>query len=209
MTGNREDYIKAIYELGGEKNRISTKKIAKALDISAPSVSEMIKKLVDEGFIEYELYKGVILTVDGLREALHIKKRHILWEVFLVEKLGYKWEDVHEEAEILEHITSEKLERHLDRFLNFPKTCPHGTPIRDGSYLFDHKSLDNTELEKNVVIKRLEDDRDILKFSRQVDLNIGDRVEIIKRDKDENIKIIKDRKEIDIDRELAKKIYVN
>ena len=208
MTGNREDYLKAIYELGGEKNRIGTKNIASALKISAPSVSEMIKNLVQEGYIEYELYKGVKLTEKGLDEALRIKKRHLLWEVFLVEKLGYEWEDVHEEAEILEHITSPKLEEKLDKYLNYPKACPHGTPLEDNSYIFNAISLDSIEVGERTFIKRLEDEREVLRFSKDIGLNIGDMIKIIENDLNGNIKIEKNGEYIEINRELTKKIYV-
>lgn len=130
MTGNKEDYLKIIYELGGESKKVSNKDIAESLGISPPSVSEMVKKLLKEGYVEYSYYQGVSLTEAGLKEAMKIKRRHLLWEVFLAEKLGYDIEDIHEEAEKLEHITSPKLEEHLDRFLNYPEVCPHGTRIR-------------------------------------------------------------------------------
>lgn len=208
MTGNREDYIKAIYELGGEKHRIGTKEIASALSISPPSVSEMLKKLVEEGYIEYQIYKGVKLTERGRKEALHIKKRHLLWEVFLVEKLGYDWEDVHEEAELLEHITSPKLEKLLERYLDYPKICPHGTPLEDDSYIFNTTSLDSISEGENTIIKRLEDEKEVLRFSRSIGLNIGDIIKIIDKDAKGNIKIEKDGKDIEIREDLAKKIYV-
>jgi len=130
MTGNKEDYLKIIYELGGESKKVSNKEIAEGLGISPPSVSEMVKKLLKEGYVEYTSYQGVSLTEAGLKEAMKIRKRHLLWEVFLAEKLGYDIEDIHEEAEKLEHITSSKLEEHLDRFLNYPEFCPHGSRIR-------------------------------------------------------------------------------
>lgn len=208
MTGNREDYIKAIYELGGEKNRIGTKNIASALKISAPSVSEMIKNLVEEGYIEYELYKGVKLTKKGLQEALHIKKRHLLWEVFLVEKLGYEWEDVHEEAELLEHITSPKLEKHLEEYLNYPKVCPHGTPLEDNAYIFNAISLDSVGIGESKIIERLEDEKKVLRFSKNMGLNIGDSIRMVEKNEDGIIKIERNGINIEIDKELAKKIYV-
>nr|WP_300005483.1 metal-dependent transcriptional regulator [Tissierella sp.] len=208
MTGNREDYLKAIYELGGEKNRIGTKNIASALKISAPSVSEMIKNLVEEGYIEYQLYKGVKLTKKGLDEALHIKKRHLLWEVFLVEKLGYEWEDVHEEAELLEHITSSELEARLDKYLEYPKVCPHGTPLEDKSYLFDAITMDSIGRGEKTFIKRFKDEKEVLRFSKDRGLNIGDMIKIVENELDAPIKIEKNGQYIEIDRQLAKKIYV-
>lgn len=208
MTGNREDYIKAIYELGGKENRISTKDIAFALNISPPSVSEMIKKLVEEGYLEYELYKGVMLTRKGFDEAFRIKKRHLLWEVFLVDKLGYAWEDVHEEAEVLEHITSPKLEEHLDKFLGYPKVCPHGTPLEDYRYTTETYSLDNMIIGESIIIKRIEDEKNILRFVNDIELKIGDLVEITNRSPDGIVRVEKDNVSIDIEKNLAEKIYV-
>ncbi|NLC67072.1 MAG: metal-dependent transcriptional regulator [Clostridium sp.] len=208
MTGNREDYIKAIYELGGEKKKIGTKSIAKSLNISPPSVSEMIKKLVEEGYIEYELYKGVKLTEKGAKEALGIKKRHLLWEVFLVEKLGYDWEDAHEEAEVLEHITSTKLEGMLEKYLDYPKVCPHGTPLEDDGYIFNTISLDSIGVGETTYIKRIMDEKEILRYVKTIDLEIGDNVKILDKDINGMMKIEKDENTIDIDKEIAKKIYV-
>lgn len=208
MSVNRQDYIKAIYELGGEKNRIGTKDIAGELKVSSPSVSEMIKKLVKEKYIEYALYKGVKLTPYGLQEALKIKKKHLLWEVFLVEKLKYDWEDVHEVAEMLEHITSPKLEERLEEYLGYPEICPHGTPIKNNGYLFNHISLDRIKSGENVVIKRLADDKDILRYVKLIDLNIGDKITVLNKDVKENIKIKNNEIELEIKHELAQKIYV-
>lgn len=209
MTGNREDYIKAIYELGGELDRISTKNIALALNISPPSVSEMIKKLVYEGVIEYKIYRGVKLTRYGVTEAIKIKKRHILWEVFLVEKLGYSWEDVHEEAELLEHITSDKLEERLERYLGYPEICPHGTPLSHDDYLFNYISLDKILIGDKVVLKRLEDDKEVLRFIKGINLNIGDEIRLMSVDLEDNTyKIEMKEKTIEINGDFAKKIYV-
>ena len=129
MTGNKEDYLKIIYELGGEKSEVSNKEISEALHISPSSVSEMIKKLLKDGFVENKPYKGIRLSKSGVKRARMVKRRHHLWEVFLVENLGYDINEVHNEAEVLEHVTSEKLEKLLDKYLDYPKVCPHNTNI--------------------------------------------------------------------------------
>jgi len=129
MNISKEDYLKAIYEHGGDKNMVSNKDIANSLGISAPSVSEMIKKLLQDGYVEYTSYKGVKLTERGIDEAKKITRIHLLWEVFLLEKLDYDIDEIHDEAERLEHATSKKLEERLDKYLNYPKVCPHGTEI--------------------------------------------------------------------------------
>src|SRR5690606_5362307 len=94
MNISKEDYLKVIYELGGENDLVSNKDIATRLDISAPSVSEMIKKLLQDGFVEYTLYQGIRLTKYGTKEAKKIRNRHLLWEFFLVEKLGYNLDEI-------------------------------------------------------------------------------------------------------------------
>jgi len=116
MTPNREDYLKLILELGGDQIKISNKQIVSGLNISAASVSEMITKLVKEGLVEHTPYQGVQLTLAGLTSASALIRRHRLWEVFLVEHLNYTWNEVHDDAEVLEHVTSEKLAAHWRLF---------------------------------------------------------------------------------------------
>lgn len=210
MTGSREDYIKAIYELGGERKKISTKDIAMALEISPPSVSEMLKKLEKEKVLEYEIYKGVTLTSKGTLEAVRIKKVHSLWEVFLVEKLGYDLADVHEEAELLEHITSKKLEEHLEVFLGYPKICPHGTPLYHDEYLFDYIALSEDLIGQRVILKRLKDDKEFLNTISSLNLGIGDKLEIVSYDnKEEEYSLRINQKQVKLSKEQAEKIYVN
>lgn len=105
MTPNKEDYLKIIYELGGTDKKINNKEIVERLAVSAASVSEMMSKLLKEGFIERVPYQGVQLTAEGLRKASTLIRKHRLWEVFLVEHLGYSWNEVHAEAEVLEHVS--------------------------------------------------------------------------------------------------------
>lgn len=207
MTGNREDYIKVIYELGGERYRISTNEIAKALDVSAPSVSEMLKKLKQEDILEYEVYKGVTLTKKGVKQAVRIKKIHILWEVFLVEKLGYDLADVHVEAELLEHITSPKLAARLEEFLDYPKKCPHGTPLNYNEHIFDYIRLSEVSLDKNVILKRFLDDKDFLLEVAKYNLNIGDIIKIIESN-DDHYKLLINNNEIILSLDLANNIFV-
>ena len=121
MTISTEDYLKAIYELDGDIKRVSNKEIADNLLISPPSVSEMIKKLQGESYIDYIPYKGIILTEKGLNRAVKTKRRHLLWEKFLIDQLGYEVDEAHDEAEKLEHFTSDKLEKRLDKYLGEPK----------------------------------------------------------------------------------------
>lgn len=129
MNQNQEDYLKALYELGGAEINVANKDLAHRLRVSPPSVSEMVSKLLKEGLIYNEKYKGIQLTLDGIKAAEKIKRSHHLWEVFLIEKLGFNADEVHEEAEKLEHVTSKKLQQALDKYLDYPEMCPHGTKI--------------------------------------------------------------------------------
>lgn len=130
LTHAEENYLKAIYHLSQtEDEGISTNAIAQKVDTKASSVTDMIKKLSDKKLIKHQRYKGVFITDLGKFTAKMIIRKHRLWEVFLVEKLNFNWDEVHELAEELEHIQSEKLINALDAFLGFPKEDPHGDPI--------------------------------------------------------------------------------
>jgi DtxR family Mn-dependent transcriptional regulator len=127
-----ENYLKAIYHLSeDQQQQVNTNQIAAALDTKPASVTDMIKKLSGKNLIEYERYQGVNLTEEGKVIALKIIRKHRLWEYFLVEKLAFGWDEVHELAEQLEHIQSSKLINRLDEFLGFPVYDPHGDPIPD------------------------------------------------------------------------------
>jgi DtxR family Mn-dependent transcriptional regulator len=134
MTSTEENYIKAIFHLSedGDEN-ISTNDIARAVSATAASVTDMLKKLKQKKIITYEKYQGVRLTKEGEKIAKSIVRKHRLWEVFLVEKLGYSWDKIHDIAEQLEHIRSEEMIDKLDKFLGYPKLDPHGDPIPDAS----------------------------------------------------------------------------
>ncbi|HEU4718844.1 MAG TPA: metal-dependent transcriptional regulator [Bacteroidia bacterium] len=131
-TLSEENYLKAIWKLAPDPDAgVSTGEIAAEVKTSAASVTDMLKKLAARKLITYQPYHGVSLTVQGQRLAADVVRRHRLWEVFLHEKLGFGWEEVHDIAEQLEHIHSEALTDRLDRFLGFPKTDPHGDRIPD------------------------------------------------------------------------------
>tara|TARA_B110000483_G_scaffold180269_2_gene213132 strand:- start:1051 stop:1734 length:684 start_codon:yes stop_codon:yes gene_type:complete len=131
---SEEDYLKALYHLEIDYDAVSTNSIADYLDMKPSSVTDMLKKLAEKKYINYEKYKGTSLTKKGRLIALSIIRKHRLWETFLVEKLGFGWDQVHIIAEQLEHIKSEELIENLDDFLGNPKYDPHGDPIpnKDG-----------------------------------------------------------------------------
>lgn len=133
-THSEENYLKAIWknhERGAEN--VSTNDIAAEVKTRAASVTDMLKKLAEKKLIQYQRYQGVKLTSEGRKVALTIVRKHRLWEVFLVEKLNYGWDEVHEIAEQLEHIYSDNLTDKLDQFLGYPKFDPHGDPIPDST----------------------------------------------------------------------------
>lgn len=131
QTFSEENYLKAIYNIGrrGATEKISPTAMAEALGNNPASVVDMIKKLVDKKLISYEKTKGVKFTDKGRKAALLIVRKHRLWEVFLHEKLGYTWDEIHEIAEQLEHIQHPELADRLDKYLGFPQFDPHGDPI--------------------------------------------------------------------------------
>lgn len=132
VTLSEENYLKAIYHLAMRNDAlVSTNGIAKKMHTKASSATDMIKKLSEKGLVNYQKYRGVHLTEKGRLAAVSVIRKHRLWEVFLVKKLNFSWDEVHEVAEQLEHIKSEKLTQQLDVFLEYPTKDPHGDPIPD------------------------------------------------------------------------------
>ncbi|GBD81392.1 putative DtxR family transcriptional regulator [Tetragenococcus halophilus subsp. halophilus] len=174
MTPIREDYLKLILELGDDQSKINNKQIVSGLDVSAASVSEMINKLVKENLVEHTPYQGVQLTDKGLEKASSLVRRHRLWEVFLVEHLKYSWNEVHDDAEVLEHVTSETLAHHLNEYLEHPKHCPHGGMIPKENQLVHEKKrekLTDYPVGTKVRIARVLDERELLDYL--VDINVS------------------------------------
>lgn len=183
MSKSIEDYLKGIYTLK-KKKEYSNKKLAEYLNISPASVSEMIKKLVNEGYLTIEK-KKVKLTEKGSNFALDIIRKHRVWEVFLFEKLGYDKEDVHKEAEILEHVTSNKLLQKLEKFLFYPKECPHGSPFFYDLKDFDEGNvikLSEAEEDDEIVILSVEDNIELYDYLRDLNINLKEQYIVEKKD---------------------------
>jgi len=193
------------------RKKISNKNISEALGVSPPSVSEMISKLLKDEYIDYISYKGVTLTELGFKSAMGIKRMHLLWEVFLVEKLGYNWEDVHEEVEILEHVTSPKLEKALDKYLDNPKFRPNGISIigRGEAESIVYIPIRDLSKGERAAVRKFHDDKDILQYINKMNFKIGDKINLIKKDIDsKNLIIAKDEGEIDLESKFINNIYV-
>lgn len=128
-TVSVENYLKCIYHLEQNGERVFTSSLAKKLNIAPASVTEMLQRLSNQGLLLYQKYYGVKLKEKGKLEALKIIRKHRLWEMFLVEHLGFKPDEIHDEAEEFEHIMTDKMEAKIDKLLNYPKLDPHGAPI--------------------------------------------------------------------------------
>lgn len=142
MKTHLENYLKSIYSIGQETDgTVSTNAIAARLEMKASSVTDMLKKLDEQGYVRHTKYQGAELTSKGRKIAVSVIRKHRLWEMFLVEKLGFTWDEVHEVAEQLEHVQSDKLIERLDGFLGYPSHDPHGDPIPDSNGKFTPRTL--------------------------------------------------------------------
>ena len=170
----RDDYILAIYELIEKKETATNKRIAEILGVKAASVSEMLKKLVDEGEV-YTENKSILLTESGKIRARGLLTKHRLWELFLVEYLGYSWQDVHEDAKALEYVTSNGLKDRLNEFLKKPMHCPHGNEIYENHPDTDKlKKLSEVSRGISCRLHKVEDDRDLIEYLEEKKIALGD-----------------------------------
>jgi DtxR family Mn-dependent transcriptional regulator len=210
-----ENYIKTIYHLSNDGSlAVSTNSIADLINTKASSVTDMLKKLSEKEFINYKKYQGVTLTDKGRNTALDIVRKHRLWEVFLVDKLSFKWDEVHDIAEELEHIQSDLLVDRLEEFLGYPKVDPHGDLIPDKNGKFHKKifhQLSKLNLDDSGIISGVcEHSPKFLKYLEKVGLTLGKSIivqEIIEFD-GSVILALETEKEITISRDVAKNILI-
>lgn len=184
LTYSEENYLKTIFHLSqGTQQGISTNAIASKIETKASSVTDMIKKLNEKKLVSYQKYQGVTLSEQGLLAAKMIVRKHRLWEVFLVDKLGFAWDEVHDVAEELEHIKSEKLINKLDAFLDFPTHDPHGDPIpnAEGKIITTEKNLlSDISLNQKVVCVGVKDSSsDFLQYLDKQKIALGTLIEIL------------------------------
>jgi DtxR family transcriptional regulator, Mn-dependent transcriptional regulator len=174
-----ENYLKIIYHLSKELkgDGVSTNALAEMSATKAASVSDMLRKLSDKQLVNYQKYQGVTLTSEGQKVALKVIRKHRLWEVFLVDKLNFTWDEVHHIAEELEHINSEKLIEKLDEFLGYPKFDPHGDPIPDHTGAFpsfvSHTLTDLSIGQSGLLLGVTEHSTSFLKYLAKVGLTLG------------------------------------
>ncbi|ADY52536.1 iron (metal) dependent repressor, DtxR family [Pseudopedobacter saltans DSM 12145] len=179
-----ENYLKTIYHLSKDMEiAVNTNAIADSLNTKAASVTDMLRKLAEKGLINYKKYQGVTLTENGKNNALNIIRKHRLWEVFLVEKLKFNWDEVHDVAEELEHIHSDLLINRLDEFLEFPKIDPHGDPIPDKNGKFhvpDLKPVCKLKIGECGIISGIRDHSSVfLKYLDEAKLTLGQKIEVL------------------------------
>lgn len=180
-----ENYLKAIYKLSeaAPGAEVSTNSIAEVLQTRAASVTDMLRRLGEKGLLHYQRYRGVSLTHEGQQLALLTIRKHRLWEVFLVQKLGFNWDEVHDVAEQMEHIQSPLLVRRLDEFLGFPRLDPHGDPIptEEGTMVrSSHRLLaDLAPGEQGSLVAVKNSSAAFLQYLDKVGLRLGSKLEVL------------------------------
>ena len=178
-----ENYLKAIFFIGGNSNQlVHTNAIAERLETKAATVTDMLRKLKRKELIKYEPYKGTSLTESGKAVAVVILRKHRLWETFLVEKLAFGWEEVHDIAEQLEHIQSQELTERLSAFLGFPEFDPHGDPIPNKDGVFprrDNITLDRAKPQSTVIVQGVKDSStEFLNYIAKLGIQLGDQIKV-------------------------------
>jgi DtxR family Mn-dependent transcriptional regulator len=211
---SEENYIKAIYHLQQEVDRVNTMLLASTLETKPASITDMLKKLKTKRLLDYKPYYGFKLSAEGNRVALGIIRRHRLWEFFLAEKLKFNWEEVHEMAEDLEHVSNKKLIDKLDAFLGYPKFDPHGDPIPDQDGKIqkeEHVLLSELKLKAQGRVTKIKShSKKIMDLVAHQQINIGSRITVKKVfEFDESMEIVIDGKMIkNISQQLAKNIFI-
>jgi DtxR family Mn-dependent transcriptional regulator len=213
-SASKENYLKAIFHLQQDQLSVSTNALADALQTKPASVTDMLKKLKEQRLLQYEKYKGVKLTNEGRKVAVNIIRKHRLWELFLVQKLGFGWEEVHEIAEEMEHISSKKLIDRLDEFLNFPAADPHGDPIPDMQGRMPvSDQIHLSDLPVNIVstISNISNQSpDLMLLLNHKNIKIGTKIELKKNfNFDSSLEIkLQNQSTFTISGELAKNLFV-
>ena len=215
ISFTEENYLKVIHRLSeATQEDISTNAVAEQMQTKAASVTDMLRKLADKGWVNYQKYQGVRLSPTGEKIALSIVRKHRLWELFLVEKMGFNWDEVHDIAEQLEHIESDELVNKLDEYLGFPKTDPHGDPIPNKEGILPELAYSQlSEIKSNKTCKLMgvaQDSTVFLQLLTKLNLSLGAKLDIQEINEfDRSIFVsINDAAPIFISHEVAKNILV-
>ena len=215
LTQSEENYLKVIFHLSGkEREKVLTNSLAEKLSTKASSITDMLKKLADKKLISYKKYYGCGLTAKGEAIALQIVRKHRLWETFLVSKLSFGWEEVHEIAEQLEHIKSAKLIDGLDKLLAYPKFDPHGDPIpnKNGNITYAKSKIMLIESALNSrveVVSVNEDSLSLLKDLDEIGIKLGSDLKVLERYRfDDSLKVEINGKQMNLSKKVAENIGV-
>jgi DtxR family Mn-dependent transcriptional regulator len=214
LTQAEENYIKSIYHLQQSAGFVNTNELAVRLGAKPASITDMLKKLKAKKLLQYEPYKEFCLSLQGKKIALGIVRKHRLWEYFLVEKLQFGWDEVHEVAEQLEHVSSRKLVENLDAFLNYPHFDPHGDPIPDSNgkiRVQQQINLVNMPFNKQAEVTSVgNQSTELLELLKHKNIHIGTRLEVKKKyDFDKSIEVkVKNMQPVTISEQLAKALFV-
>jgi len=215
ISQTEENYLKAIFKLSeNNAKNVLTNSIAEKLNTTAASVTDMLKKLAQKKLVNYEKYYGVKLTKEGSRIAKNLIRKHRLWETFLVEKLNFSWDEVHELAEELEHIKSDRLTDRIEDFLGHPKFDPHGDPIPDknGNIAY-HEDVTLEQMKKNdsgIIVGVIDHSPEFLKYLDRINLVINSKIKIKEDEAYDDSKsiILNDKKEIIVSKKVAAHLLV-
>lgn len=215
LTQSEENYLKAIYSLEERHSGpISTNDLAEVMETKASSVTDMVKRLSEKELISYKKYQGCSLTDEGRKTALRTIRKHRLWEVFLVEKLNFGWDEVHDIAEQLEHIRSTELTDKLESFLDFPKFDPHGDPIPNKEGEMQHRTntckLSELIKDKKAVVIGVDDGSpSLLQYLDRHQIQIGSEIQLKEKfEFDSSATVIIDGKELNLSHTAMVKITV-
>lgn len=212
MTRSQEDYLKVIYVENLKMNMITNKLISEKMEVSAPSVSDMLNKLIKADLLVKSKDYGYKLSESGIEATQELLKKHRLWEVFLIEKLGYSWDEVHEESDVLEHVTSLKLMDKLNEYLDKPQYCPHGKVIYGNGIeenLEDIKSMNFMQVGDTGSIHIIEDDILLLQYLSKKEVKIHDTFIVESQDAfDGTLHLSVNGTKVDISERAASMIYV-
>ncbi|CAM4074428.1 metal-dependent transcriptional regulator [Gillisia limnaea] len=211
---SEENYLKAIFHLENTyREGVSTNALAEEMETKASSVTDMIKKLSEKKLLNYKKYQGVKLSKSGREAAISVIRKHRLWEVFLVEKLNFNWDEVHDVAEQLEHIRSEKLISELDKFLGFPKRDPHGDPIPDaeGNFSVSNKMLlsDVKKGDSGICVGVRDSSAPFLQFLDKNSIALGKELKVLEKESFDKSMLVKiNDKELRISHLISGNLYV-
>jgi DtxR family Mn-dependent transcriptional regulator len=208
-----ENYLKAIYNLSQHESGATASKLSEKLNVKLPTINSMVNKLAEKELVEYQKYKGFILTAKGQKYALEVIRKHRLTELFLVKIMGFGWEEVHDIAEEVEHIKSPAFFEKMDLILSNPKFDPHGTPIPDKEGKLPKntlKQLSSIEVGKTITFVAVSDSStDFLSYLSRVGLTLYSTIQIIDREVfDGLLKIKTNKQNITLSGQVADKILV-